>query len=78
MQRINKYIIIIVLVITNIITLIALNNMSNRASYHMNDADKVFNVLEGILDRVFEDDSTYYLDVLVESQEYMEYEELKY
>lgn len=78
MQGINKYMIIIMLLITNIITLIALNNMSNRASYHMNDADKVYNVLEGILDRVFEDDSTYYLDVLVESQEYMEYEELKY
>lgn len=78
MQRINKYMLLIVLVITNIITLIALNNMSNRASYHMNDADKVFNVLESILDRVYEDDSTYYLDVLVESQEYMEYEELKY
>ena len=78
MQRINKYIVIVVSILTNIITLVALNKMSNRASYHMNDADKIYNVLEGILDRVFEDDSTYYLDVLVESQEYMEYEELKY
>ena len=56
MKEINKYIVIVVLILTNIITLVALNKMSNRASYHMNDADKIYNVLEGILDRVFEDD----------------------
>lgn len=73
-----KKIIITVLVITNIITLISLNKMSKRASMHMKEADHIYNVMEGLLDRVFEDDSTYFLDVLTESQEYMEYEELKY
>lgn len=70
--------IIIILVMTNLITFFSLINMSERASYHMKDSDKVYNVLEDILDRVYEDDSTYFLDVLVESDEYQEYEELKY
>lgn len=74
----KKYIIIIVLLVTNIITLISLNKMSERASMHMKETNHIYNVMEGLLDRIFEDDSTYFLDVLIESQEYMEYEELKY
>lgn len=74
----KKICIIMILVITNLITISSLVKMSSRASYHMKETEEVYNVLEGILDRVEEDRSDYFWDVLIESQEYMEYEELKY
>lgn len=38
----KKYIIIIVLLVTNIITLISLNKMSERASMHMKEANHIY------------------------------------
>ena len=67
-----------ILVITNLITISSLVKMSSRASYHMQETEEVYNVLESILDRVEEDKSDYFWDVLVESDAYMQYEELKY
>lgn len=78
MKEINKHIIIIILVVTNIITIIALDNMSNRATSHMREADNIYNVMENLLDRIHDDNPDYFLDVLTETDEYQEYEELKY
>lgn len=70
--------VIIILVVTNIITFCEVKKMSEIASYHMQETEEMYNVLEGILDRVEKDRSDYFWNVLIESQEYMEYEELKY
>lgn len=74
----KKIYIIMILVITNLITISSLIKMSSRASYHMKETEEVERLLEGILDRVEGDRPDYFWDVLMESQEYMEYEELKY
>ena len=65
-----------VLVITNLITISSLIKMSSRASYHMQETEEVKKVLEGILERIKEDKSDYFWDVLMESQDYIEYEKI--
>ena len=67
---------IIALIVTNFISLNALNNMSSRASYHMQQEDKVHQALESIMDRIHEDNPDYYLDVLTETDAYMLYQEV--
>lgn len=69
---------IVCLSVSCIILSLSLNKMSSRASYHMNQEAETRAALEAILDRVYADDTTYFLDVLTESDEYMLYEELAY
>lgn len=76
MKRIHLLIVTIILLVTNIVSFIEVKKMSSIASYHMQDADKAHQVMEAIMDRVYEDNPDYYLDVLMESDAYMQYEEI--
>ena len=76
MKRIYLLLLVIILAVTNIISLIELSKMSEIASYNMKDADKAHQTLESIMDKVHEDNPDYYLDVLTESDAYMLYQEI--
>ena len=76
MKRIYLLLLVIILVVTNIISLIEVSKMSEIASYNLQDADKAHQAMEAIMDRVHEDNPDYYLDILMESDAYMQYEEI--
>jgi hypothetical protein len=64
-----------ILLVVTLLTIQALIDMSSRASYHMQDADKTHQAMEAIMDKVHKDNPDYYLDVLTKSDAYMLYQE---
>ena len=66
----------ITLLVITLLTIQSLINMSSKASYHMQQEDKVYQALESIMDRIHEDNPNYYLDVLTETDAYMLYQEV--
>lgn len=62
----KKNIIIIVLSILSIISLTSVSSMSSRASYWMQRCDAA----ETVIDRWANDDEDYFLDVIMEGDEY--------
>jgi ABC-type dipeptide/oligopeptide/nickel transport system permease component len=76
MKRIYLLLLVIILVVTNIISLIEVSKMSEIASYHLQDVDKAHQAMEAIMDRIHKDNPDYYWDVLMESDAYMQYEEI--
>lgn len=65
------------LLITTIISITSLIMMSDRASHHMKQYEHTYQVMESLLNRVYEDNQNYYFDVLSESEEFAEYEEIR-
>lgn len=65
------------LLITTIISITSLIVMSKRASYHMKQHEHTYQVMESLVDRIYEDNLEYYVDVLSESEEFAKYEEIE-
>lgn len=65
----KKNIIIVVLAVVAIVSFISTYQMSSRASYWMNRCDAA----EAVIDRWANDDEDYFLDVIMEGDEYMEW-----
>lgn len=65
--------IVVCLSLVCILLISSLVNMSDRASYHMKKEQEIVNVYELILDRIYEDNPDYFLDVLTETDEYCNY-----
>ena len=68
----KKNIIIVVLTVVAIVSFISTYQMSSRASYWMNRCDAA----EAVIDRWANDDEDYFLDVIMEGDEYMEWFDL--
>ena len=65
----KKNIIILALIITSIISLTSVSSMSSRASYWMQRCDAA----EAVIDRMADDNEDYFLDVIMEGDEYSEW-----
>ena len=65
----KKNVIIAVLTVLVIVLFISVKSMSSRASYWMNRCDAA----ESVIDRWANDDEDYFLDVIMEGDEYMEW-----
>lgn len=65
----KKNIIIVILAVVAIVSFISTYQMSSRASYWMNRCDAA----EAVIDRWANDDEDYFLDVIMEGDEYMEW-----
>lgn len=65
----KKNCIIVVLVVLVIMLFASVRSMSSRASYWMNRCDAA----ESVIDRWANDDEDYFLDVIMEGDEYMEW-----
>lgn len=65
----KKNVIIVVLVVLVIMLFASVRSMSSRASYWMNRCDAA----EAVIDRWANDDEDYFLDVIMEGDEYMEW-----
>ena len=65
----KKNCIIVVLTILVIVLFASVKSMSSRASYWMNRCDAA----ESVIDRWANDDEDYFLDVIMEGDEYMEW-----
>lgn len=61
-----KNCIIVVLIVSLLVSVFSVNQMSNRASYWMNRCDAA----EAVIDRVEEEQEDYVLDVLCEGDEW--------
>lgn len=68
----KKNCIIVVLVVLVIMLFASVKSMSSRASYWMNRCDAA----EAVIDRMADDNEDYFLDVLMEGDEYMEWYDL--
>lgn len=68
----KKNIIIVVLAVVAIVSFISTYQMSSRASYWMQRCDAA----EKVIDRWANDDEDYFLDVIMEGDEYMEWFDL--
>lgn len=68
----KKNIIIVVLTVVAIVSFISTYQMSSRASYWMQRCDAA----ESVIDRMADDNEDYFLDVLMEGDEYMEWFDL--
>lgn len=68
----KKNIIIVVLAVVAIVSFISTYQMSSRASYWMQRCDAA----EAVIDRMTDDNEDYFLDVIMESDEYMEWFDL--
>lgn len=68
----KKNCIIAVLAVLVIVLFASVKSMSSRASYWMNRCDAA----EAVIDRMAEDNQEYFLDVLMEGDEYMEWFDL--
>lgn len=68
----KKNIIIVVLAVVAIVSFISTYQMSSRASYWMQRCDAA----EAVIDRMADDNEDYFLDVIMESDEYMEWFDL--
>lgn len=67
-----KNCIIVVLIVALLVSLLSVNQMSNRASYWMNRCEAA----ENVIGRVEEDQEDYVLDVLCESDAWYEWYEV--
>lgn len=65
----KKNVIIAVLTVLVIVLFISVKSMSSRASYWMNRCDAA----ESVIDRWANDDEDYFLNVIMEGDEYMEW-----
>ena len=68
----KKNIIIVVLAVVAIVSFISSYQMSSRASYWMQRCDAA----ESVIDRMADDNEDYFLDVIMEGDEYMEWFDL--
>lgn len=68
----KKNIIIVVLTVVAIVSFISSYQMSSRASYWMQRCDAA----EAVIDRMTDDNEDYFLDVIMEGDEYMEWFDL--
>lgn len=68
----KKNVIIVVLSVLVIVLFASVKSMSSRASYWMNRCDAA----EAVIDRMADDNEDYFLDVLMEGDEYMEWFDL--
>ena len=68
----KKNIIIVVLAVVAIVSFISTYQMSSRASYWMQRCDAA----ESVIDRMADDNEDYFLDVIMEGDEYMEWFDL--
>lgn len=67
-----KNVIITMLTIVAIVAFISVRQMSERASYWMQRCDAA----ESVIDRMADNNEDYFLDVVMESDEYMEWFDL--
>lgn len=65
----KKNVIIVVLTILVIVLFASVRSMSSRASYWMQRCDAA----ESVIDRMADDNEDYFLDVIMEGDEYMEW-----
>lgn len=65
----KKNIIILVLAIISIVSLTSVSSMSSRASYWMQRCDAA----EAVIDRMADDNEDYFLDVIMDGEEYSEW-----
>ena len=68
----KKNIIFVVLAVVAIVSFISSYQMSSRASYWMQRCDAA----ESVIDRMADDNEDYFLDVIMEGDEYMEWFDL--
>lgn len=68
----KKNVIIVVLSMLVIMLFASVKSMSSRASYWMQRCDAA----ESVIDRMADDNEDYFLDVIMESDEYMEWFDL--
>lgn len=68
----KKNVIIVVLSVLVIMLFASVRSMSSRASYWMQRCDAA----ESVIDRWANDDEDYFLDVIMEGDEYMEWYDL--
>lgn len=68
----KKNVIIVVLSMLVIMLFASVKSMSSRASYWMQRCDAA----EAVIDRMADDNEDYFLDVIMESDEYMEWFDL--
>lgn len=68
----KKNCIIAVLAVLVIVLFASVKSMSSRASYWMQRCDAA----EAVIDRMADDNEDYFLDVIMESDEYMEWFDL--
>lgn len=68
----KKNVIIVVLSVLVIMLFASVKSMSSRASYWMGRCDAA----EAVIDRMADDNEDYFLDVIMESDEYMEWFDL--
>lgn len=70
--KVMKNLVIVMLSVALVVCFFSVRSMSSRASYWMNRCDAA----ESVIDRWANDDEDYFLDVIMESDEYMEWFDL--
>lgn len=67
-----KNLVIVVLSVALVVCFFSVRSMSSRASYWMHRCDAA----EAVIDRMADDNEDYFLDVIMEGDEYMEWYDL--
>lgn len=68
-----KDFVILALIVALVVAFFSAKNMSNRAAYWMNRSEAA----ESVIDKMWEDNSSYMLDVMTETDVYSNWEEYK-